>query len=231
MRKIYDGPRSADGESLWYGLRPGTESWGNSFVKAGLCLTTEVEGELRPVGFPICEAWMRWVAGDPSLTLADLNYARFEELTRRGIAEFSEVATDDPDLSGLRDNSAKLLLSHGVDDELILADGSLNYYKRPVDALGGVEATRAFARLFLTDGDDHGSNTAGPGLTVAAGMIALMNWVENGVAPDEITAVAVNPQTGAVRATRPAYAYPMSPRYRGSGDPNDASSFFADKVE
>jgi hypothetical protein len=53
------------GEPLWFGLRPGAESWGDNVYQHGRCLTARVGGELVPVPFGIAESWFRWVAGDP----------------------------------------------------------------------------------------------------------------------------------------------------------------------
>jgi len=53
---------------------------------------------------------------------------------------------------------------------------------------------------------------------------ALVNWVEKGVAPDQIVARsgAVSPWPG---RTRPLCAYPKIARYKGKGSVEDASSF------
>ncbi|MGI5502343.1 tannase/feruloyl esterase family alpha/beta hydrolase [Lentzea sp. CA-135723] len=231
MRKIWDGPRRTTGERLWAGLRPGSESWGNNAYHHGLCLTREVDGELVPVPFGIGESWLRWATGDPKLDWRTVTFETFEEIFDRGVRELSEVDTDDPDLSGLRDHGAKLILSHGAVDELIFVEGSIDYYRRVVETIGGSEETASFARLFVVEGDVH-SNCAGPGpgLTIAGGMAALMNWVENGTAPDSIIAERFDPDAGEVVATRPAYPYPLIPRYQGSGDPNDAANFYPSHI-
>jgi len=51
----------------------------------------------------------------------------------------------------------------------------------------------------------------------------LVEWVEHGIAPDQLIASKV---VGGVTAfTRPLCPYPALPRYRGVGDTTKASSF------
>lgn len=56
-------------------------------------------------------------------------------------------------------------------------------------------------------------------------MYALMDWVENGNAPDYIIGTAWANFTTQNRVTRqrPICPHPQQARYRGSGDPNNAS--------
>jgi feruloyl esterase len=54
-------------------------------------------------------------------------------------------------------------------------------------------------------------------------MTALINWVENGVAPASITAAQVD--KGKLLRTRPLCPYPQVARYAGSGSPDDAANF------
>ncbi|WP_157183034.1 tannase/feruloyl esterase family alpha/beta hydrolase [Sciscionella marina] len=186
MQQIWDGPRAADGEFLWYGLHPGAESWGDNILKTGLCMTQEQDGGLVPAPFEIAASWFRtWLLKDSDWDWTTLTFESYEELFRQGVQEFAEVASDSADLSGLRDSGGKLILSHALNDELIFSQGSIDYYKRAVVATGEVGG---FFRLFCSPGDGHSHVDAGPGLTIARGMAALMEWVEEGKAPDSITA-------------------------------------------
>ena len=62
-------------------------------------------------------------------------------------------------------------------------------------------------------------------LGMTEGVIALMEWVENGNAPDCIPGEAYDLSTGELTMTRPLCAYPARPRYDGHGDPNNAASY------
>ena len=63
---------------------------------------------------------------------------------------------------------------------------------------------------------------AGPERDVFA---ALERWVETGVAPDRLIGSGTVSGDATKPMTRPLCPYPQVATYRGSGDPNDASSF------
>jgi feruloyl esterase len=87
--------------------------------------------------------------------------------------------------------------------------------------MGGLQATQKFARLYLVPGVFHCVNGYGPDTFDL--FTPLYNWVEHGVAAQQIIATKKNgAQT--VR-TRPVYPYPMQTRYTGSGDVNDAANY------
>ncbi|GCE41586.1 Chlorogenate esterase [Rhodococcus wratislaviensis] len=217
MQKIWEGPRTADGEFLWYGIRPGSESWGDNIYGAGLALTAEVDGALAPVPFEIGRAYACWIARDPDWDWTTLTMENFHEFMETSVREFAEIDTSDPDLTGLRDSGGKLLLTHALDDEVIAAAGTLHYYLRVLERMGGIESTSPFARLFMSPGEGHSHVTAaGPGLTLSNGMIALMNWVEKGMAPDSIRTERYDLATGERTMSRLVCAYPRVSNYVGS---------------
>lgn len=209
IAKIWAGPRAANGRQLWFGVRPDTESWGENIHRVGVMSTTEVDGAIAPVPFVMANAFIGgWVLRDPEWDWTTLTYEAFEELFDRGVREFDAVSTDDPDLSGFRDSGAKLLLTHGLADEIIFAGGTITYTDR-VYAEMGARALEPFFRAYFTPGDAHSHITAaGPGLTLAAGMVALMDWVENGVAPENLEVERYDPVSGEVtaRGTSTPYA-------------------------
>lgn len=190
MRMIWDGPITPEGERLWFGVRPGVETWGwnPSAPGLGLCVTTETpEGDLAPDPFYIAHAWFRtWMLRDPDWDWTMLTMDEYFALFSKGLEEFAHVAVDDPDLSEFRDHGAKLLLTHGLDDPLIFAQGTQHYFDRVLDEMGGFAEVSEFARFFPCAGDGHGGPTSVKsfGADVATGMMTLMNWVEKGDAPD-----------------------------------------------
>jgi hypothetical protein len=65
-----------------------------------------------------------------------------------------------------------------------------------------------------------------PGLIEKIGRIALdplVQWVEQGIAPDQI--IAYHVANGVQDFSRPVCPYPELPRYSGVGDTTQASSF------
>ena len=151
-------------------------------------------------------------------------------MTDLGSNKFAEFAINDADLSKFRATKGKLLISQAVNDQIVMYKNTVDYYRRVAESAGGIEEAKTFARMSSTDGDIHGSITGpGPGLTPASAISALMNWVENGIPPEEIIAERVDPQTGDLVATRPVYPYPNATIYRGTGDPSVAASFMRAK--
>lgn len=226
MQRIWEGPRSPKGEFLWFGLRPDAESWGNNLYGSGRVVTTGEPGALEPEPFEIGRAYGTWVFRDSSWDWKSLTMDNFHEMVDISRRDFADVDTSEPDISAFRDAGGKLLLTHGLGDEIVPAAGSLHYYRRVVEAMGGIAATTGFARLFMAPGEGHSHITAaGPGLTLAAGMTALMNWVESGEAPDAIATERHDLATGERTMTRIVCAYPRVAVYRGSGDHRDAANF------
>jgi Tannase and feruloyl esterase len=233
VARIWEGPRrAATGEFLWYGVRPDIETWGSSAMGVGICMTQKVDGVLRPQAFGICDGFLRaWVVRDPAWTWQSMSFEDYERLFDRSVNELASLASDDPDLRAFGAAGGKLLLSHGAADQLIMSQGTVNYYRRVVDAVGSLDATRQFARFFYSDGDGHSSPVEGGwGVMLAEGMTALMNWVENGEVPDALMARSIDYETGTVSGGRPVFAYPCATRYRGAGDPGQHSSYEAAEV-
>lgn len=227
VQKIWQGPRTMDGEFLWHGLHPHAESWGTNFVRIGIAGTQEVDGQLEPVPFFHPLDWLGiYLLRDPAWDWKTLTFEQFEELFARSVTEFAEFDTADPDLTGLRDAGAKLLITHATGDEVIFYQGTVDYYRRVQEAMGGPEETSKFARLFITPGAGHvhmaGQNAAA---TLAGSMIALMRWVEEGVAPESLRADRYDVATGEVTMSRPVYPWPTETVYRGQGDPTELASF------
>lgn len=102
---------------------------------------------------------------------------------------------------------------------------TINYYDAVTDKMGGIDATRQFARLFVAPGLGHCRGGAGP--NVFDTLNALDNWVKNGEAPERIIAVKFNnddPSDG-VKMTGPICPYPRVARWTGTGTVNRASNF------
>ena len=167
----------------------------------------------------------------------NLSYAELSDATDKGIAlqaEFANINTDDPDLSAFYSGGGKLLAYHGLADELIAPQGSLHYYERVTETLGS-EETQSFYRLFMIPGMGHGlrNGTTNPdadpplpkGLDADGNSQfydALVDWVENGVEPEEFV---LNSMTG--NKTGLICAYPAKPVYQ-SGEATSADSYICE---
>lgn len=215
IRQIWEGPRGQDGQSLWFGLARGTDLF-------ALAATTGSPRTGRPFGIPL--DWFRFfLLQEPRWDWTTLTPAGFEQLWTQSVEQYGAIfGTDDPDLTRFRDRGGKLLIVHGLADQLIPAEGTIQYYQRLMQRMGGLERTAQFARLFLPPGVDHGFR--GPGATPTGQMSALLRWVEKGAAPDQLLAERRNAQ-GELVGTRPVFPYPQAARYRGIGNPAHAENF------
>jgi hypothetical protein len=137
------------------------------------------------------------------------------------------IGTDDPDLSAFRQRGGKMIMYHGGADVLIFPRGSYNYYNRATDKAGGLKNVQKFYRFFPYAGNNHcGGNVNQPNAPlINSGDLfkALVNWVENGVAPDSIVAYnTVNPAAATV--SRPVCKYPDKLLFNG-GSTSVAANF------
>ena len=113
-----------------------------------------------------------------------------------------------------------------MNDQLIMPQGVLHYYRQMAQRYGGGTATTSsgmqkFYRLFRAPGVAHCAGGAGP---QPQGLFdALVNWVENKVPPKTITATVTT--GGVVTRTRPLCPYPQTAIYKGSGSTDDAANF------
>jgi hypothetical protein len=207
IARMWDGPRDADGERLWYGIPIGTPM-------AALAGPSPFFVGLQHAQF--------WVNQDPTWDWHTLTYENYASFFDTSVTKFNEViGTDDPDLSAFRDAGGKALLWHGWSDPLIFPEGSVDYYEKVIDTFHSTTQVLEFARLFMAPGVGHCGGGSGPAEFDMFG--ALVQWVEGGHAPDQIEASRV--EGGEVVRTRPLCAYPFVARYDGTGDPDLAESF------
>jgi feruloyl esterase len=217
VRKIWAGPMGYGGRFIWHGFSHGA----NLFATAGN------EGmPLKPKPFGIGQDWFRYfLAHSPGFDATEMTAAEFELLVNQSVELFGPVFnSNDPDLSAFRDHGGKLIILHGLTDQLIPHEGSVDYYKRVQKQMGGATEAAKFARLFLVPGVDHGFR--GPGATPNMNrlFLSLASWVEEGKAPDQLLGEARD-AAGNLLRTRPVFPYPQTARYSGTGDPNDAKNF------
>jgi hypothetical protein len=173
--------------------------------------------------FPIAIDQPRyWVYFDAAWDWTQLDYTSYQGFFQDTIAKVGPLmASDNPDLSAFRDQGGKLVLYHGWADPLITAHGTIDYYERVTNTLGGGHAkTQEFARLFMAPGLGHCAGGDGP---QPQGLFeSVVAWVEQGKAPETI--LATKPIEGA-NQSRPLCAYPAVAQYNGSGDSNQAVNF------
>lgn len=238
------GSTLASGQ-LWYGLARGTAL--NSPGMPGFSLADSTNGVPNP--FPIAAHQVALNLQDPTIATPDfinatgngannwkaLSYAQLANASDRGKAlqaAFANINADNPDLAKFRDRGAKLLTYHGLADQLIPNSGTANYYERAAKAMGGIDETQKFYRYLEIPAMGHcagvGSVNGLAGVSPAANpplpapnqlFTALTDWVEKGVAPDNLVL-----QNADQSLARPLCTYPKKLAYL-CGDVKAAASF------
>ena len=210
VRRIWQGPVSADGEPLGSGL----PKQADFNVLAGN----------SPIA--LVEDWTKYfVEKDPSFDSSTITPERLEEVIRQSYAEYGDiVGADDPDLSAFKNAGGKMITWHGHADPVIFAQGSVDYYQQVQKAMGGAQETSSFYRLFLAPGVGHCGLLGAGGPVPNDALVELVNWVEKGQAPATLPAT-VKKEGSDITVTRNLCAYPQVASYKGQGDPNSADSY------
>ncbi len=215
IRQIWQGPRAQDGSFIWHGLERGADM----FAYAGTG-GTPLQG--RPFSISL-DYFKYFLAQDGKWDWTTMTPAKFEQLWKQSVEQYGAVfGTDNPDLTRFRDRGGKVIIYHGLTDQLIPAAGTIDYYRRVQQQMGGAEKTAQFARLFLAPGVDHGFR--GAGATPTGLTEAIVNWVENGAAPERLLAEKRG-ANGRVTQTRPLFPFPNVAKYKGEGSSDDAANF------
>jgi feruloyl esterase len=228
LQKIYAGPSNPrTGGPVFPGLAVGSETGWSNLVRdsnsSGLGA-----GYFGNLVFENPKWDFRTFNFDNDLAMADSKIGRLGNAI-------------DVDYSRVSKRGVKIIQYHGWNDQTLQPAYSPEYYDQVVSANGGLEATRTFYRLYMVPGMAHcyfgsgASSFGGVGQQIPPVrdashdiQMALEAWVEKDVAPAQLIATKFaddKATTRTVKLTRPLCAYPMTPRYRGTGDPNDAASF------
>jgi feruloyl esterase len=133
----------------------------------------------------------------------------------------SIISATETDLSAFKARGGKMIMYNGWSDPALSALNTIEYYEAMVEKMGGQKKAADFNRLFMLPGVLHCSG--GPGPDSVDYLAALENWVENGVAPENLMASHLT--AGEIDMTRLLCPYPEVAVFDGVGDPNDPGSF------
>jgi hypothetical protein len=220
--KIWDGPRNKHGNRIWFGLDRGSDFSvldGPSPFALGV---TQFEWNLiDPSYAPPSTRW-----NTVSLGGKGLSYPQVAEAGSRNIADITD--TFGP-LDAFKARGGKMMTFLGANDQFIYPRGVINYYRQMAERYQmindrtGFEGVQRFYRLFHAPGVGHcgapifSLGTAGPWPQNGDDFKALVNWVEKGVAPDQVIGQSLPPAL-----SRPLCPYPQTAKYKGTGDIKDA---------
>ena len=124
-----------------------------------------------------------------------------------------------PNLAPFFANGGRLIMLHGLADEVISPNSTIDYYKQLVATVGQATVDQN-VRFYTVPGMGHGTGSFIPNWDSLA---ALEGWVEGGLAP--ATGVAVDAVAGTYGRTRPLCLFPSWPKYRGSGSLDAAVNY------
>ena len=211
-RRVYRGltdPKT--GAQLYPGLAPGSEPFWPHRDRAN--------------PFPIPLSHYKWlVFSDPDWDWRSFDFNDAEDYAAHVKAEARLAPilnATSPDLKAFRERGGKLLQYHGWNDQLISPQNSIDYYQSVLKFFGSAADVDGFYRLFMAPGMAHCSGGTGPNSFDM--QAALEQWVERGVAPDQI--LATHSTNGIVDRIRPLCKFPATAVYSGRGDTNDAANF------
>jgi hypothetical protein len=209
-RLLFQGPLDGAGHRLFPGGLPyGSEllwSQPGALTATGIAAGGFLQNLAFPNQLPAGFTWRDWTFDLESFAKLDAAAAVYDPRSA--------------DLRAFRDAGGKLILWQGTADQASGISGMPLYYQGIRDVVGGMEAARRFARLFLVPGVYHCGGGYIPYQEDFLG--ALVNWVERQQPPVRIVAAA-RMQDGSLRR-RPLFAYPERARYV-KGDVNDSQSF------
>ena len=213
LKKIYRGPiNPRTQEQIYTSMPVGSEN-----VAAGLKLQQATAG-VNGLFYQF-----KWVFGN-SFDHTRFDFDRDQSKMDSILAPL--LNANNPDLAPFKKLGGKIVMYTGTADPLVPYQDAVNYYERVIANQHGLKQTQAFFRYYLIPGMAHCSG--GPGLNGFSHNILtdIVDWVENGKAPNEIVATALNccVVNGPPRLQRPVYPYPLFPHYTG-GDASAASSY------
>jgi feruloyl esterase len=236
---IYGGVRDSKGTLILKGRAPGSEfAWPADLIPyAG---NSMLPGELNYSGDHMNYLFYETDPGVPPADWTDLSHK--PDKTRRppefawwefsaddwtagkGKAMAAILDASDPNLSAyLKQNGGKLLMYHGWGDAQISPETIVDYYDEMVKVTfaGDVKAAQAGYRLFMAPGMGH--CRGGPGPNEWDKLQPLVDWVENGKAPDFL--VATHATDGKVDNERKLCPHPQQAVYTGpaGGENNRAN--------
>jgi hypothetical protein len=244
LARSFSGPTSSDGRELyaswWYDAGLATNDWRTWKLASQIpgfdglpLIATLGAGSLAHI-FTTPPTMLDGTAAGLLAYLRAFDFDRDAPKIFAATAEYPVSAMDfmapadwrEPELADLQSAGGKVIVYHGASDGAFSIDATVDWYEQLVANNGG--DVSGFARLYPVPGMAHCGG--GPATDRFDLFSALVDWVERGQPPEDVTAVAraENPERPAAwspNRSRPLCAWPKVARYSGSGDLESAASF------
>lgn len=233
LKRSLGGPKGKDGTSLYtdwpWDTGIGSQDW--SVWKLGL-----TRPPMPPLNVVIGGSALHGIFSTTPRSLGAAPQEIFEQqlafdfvkdgdLIYRVSAPFTASAWDEmsarsPDIDGFRAKGAKLIVPHGISDPVFSINDTTAWFREVNSRYGG--KADDFVRVFPVPGMGHCGH--GPATDRFQAFQAMVDWVEQGTAPDRMDASA-GPNSPWPGRKRPLCPYPAYARYDGKGDKEAAESF------
>jgi len=206
LRRLYQGAKNPrTGEQVFPGYMRGGEAGWSLWITGPGAAPRDIQQYIS-VGF-----FSNFVFDDPHWDWKTFDFDKDVTLADNKVG--ATINQINPDLSAFKHHGGKLLQYHGWNDPAISPLSSVNYFESVQKKMG---STAGFYRLFMVPGMEH--CVGGPGPDQFDKMSPIVDWVENGRAPDSILASRPG-------RTRPLCPYPNVAKYSGSGSTDNAKNF------
>jgi feruloyl esterase len=226
---IFRGARTSDGTEIYssFPVDPGLAQSGWAFWE----FFASAQLDPSAVGYVFTSPPDAPPLGDLRGYALSVDVDRIAQAIYEAAEPYSESAMsfmtppDATELATLRERGGKLIVVHGASDGVFSPDDSAEWFEQ-LDADAGGDA-EAFAQYYEVPGMGH--VRGGPATDQFPALAALVDWVEQGQAPQALTAT-VNPSNPELPGdwsktrSRPLCPYPSTAVYV-SGDPESAESF------
>jgi hypothetical protein len=254
---MWDGPRNDSGKRIWFPIDRGTDfcalgslGWDCNvpFALAPVQFGWDLENSAyyNAGAFPAPYPGYWGNVALSSTVSAPGTVTTYAAVAQAGSNNVADLTDTFDNLDAFKASGAKMITVVGTNDQLIMPRGVINYYRvmaaryaegsdnaataDPSDRFRGVQK---FFRLFHAPGVGHcglpifNNGSLGPWPQGGADFNAVINWVENNVAPSQVIGsghtAPVPP--GPTTLTRPLCPYPQTAVYNGSGTVTDATNW------
>lgn len=225
-------------KQLWWGFPRGS-SLNGVITNASTDMLAIIMGDVRYASEALTNASTpvrnRW---------QELTYASYADVFQRALTQpmLRDYLTDKPELARFRGLGRKMILWNGLAEDVIPPQGAVNYYERVKAAAGGEAETQKFLRMVNLPGVAHSSQgrastVGGNNNSVPMPLLpgntnqnptreqdplfsALVDWVEHGVAPEQMVIRSRDNGTA-----YPICVYPKKITWNGSGSVREAGSY------
>jgi feruloyl esterase len=231
-KKIAQGPRTSNGDRIRSpdGTPLSGYPFDGGFMQPSGIPTRDIGAGNQPpgnIGLGSGQLPLFWFATpDPTYNPLTVNYDTDIHL----VTPASPAVNNSTDIKQFVRRGGKLIFYHGLSDSGPPWPYTLKYFRDVARRHGGLKHADEFMKLYLVPNMGHCSGNAS---TDNFDMLTpMVNWIENGVAPEEVVAsgsrfpATLGTLTGlSTTRSRPLCPYPKTLRYSGTGDISQAASY------